>query len=161
MKAALAFLAFLLAGFVPAGAAAPPFDPFQETGIDALPDARAPMNMRFQDEGARTVTLAQAGEGRPILLVPVLHDCPNICEVTLEGMAQAIRAQPFRPGRDFTLVAFGIAARERPEAARATHRRLAKALPFPAGGGVHALPGTQAALHAVADALPSRSAFNP
>lgn len=161
MKIASLFLVLLVAGIVLAGAAVPPFDPFKETAIDAPPGAKVPMGERFSDEDGRSVTLAQIGKGKPILLVPVLHDCPNICEVTLEGLAQAIGAQPFRPGSDFTLVAFGIDARETPASARRSLQHLAKAFPFLAGGGVHGLTGSEAAIRTVTDALGYRFAFNP
>ena len=84
------------------------FDPFRMAGIDRRAEARVPLDLAFRDETGARVTLDAVAAGKPILLAPVVHDCPNICGVTLAGLAQAVRAQPLEPGEDFSLVAFGI-----------------------------------------------------
>ncbi|MBE7186634.1 MAG: SCO family protein [Methylobacterium mesophilicum] len=164
MKAAALLALLLVLGLLQAvrAEAAAPFDPFKETAIDSRRDAGVPTGLHFRDEAGRGVTLAELSAGKPMLLVPVLHDCPNICGVTLEGLAQAIEAQHFRAGSDFVLVAFGIDPRETPDSAARSLARLAKAFPaLVRGGGVHALTGDETSIHAVTDALGYRYAFNP
>ncbi|MBE7185718.1 MAG: SCO family protein [Methylobacterium mesophilicum] len=157
----LAWLLLCLALAAPAYAVAPAFDPFAETGIDPQPNAAAPLERIFTDETGARVTLTEIARDKPILLVPVLHDCPNICGVTLQGMAQAIAAQNFRPGRDFTLIAFGIDPREKPESAARSLRDLGKAFPsLLASGGMHALTGSEEDIRSVTNALGYRYAFN-
>ncbi|MGE0744818.1 MAG: SCO family protein [Rhodospirillales bacterium] len=136
-----------------AGSPARAFDPFREAGIDQRPGAAIPLDLSFRDEAGRPATLRALAAGRPILLVPVLHDCPNICGVTLSGLMQAVRAQPFVPGRDFALVAFGIDPREGPAAAEASLATLRRAFPRVAPDGIHAVTGDAAAIAAVTDAL--------
>ncbi|PHQ63609.1 MAG: SCO family protein [Sphingobium sp.] len=134
------------------------FDPFGEAGIDERPGAAIPMDAPFTRADGRPATLKQLGDGKPILLIPVLHNCPNICGVTLAGVADAIAAQPLRPGRDFTLVAFGIDPEEGPEDAAHDLARLRAH----AGEGApaFALTGSAEAIHAVTGALGYRYAWD-
>jgi protein SCO1/2 len=138
-------LALLLIVLAPSAFA---FDPFAKAGIDRLPNAAVPLDAMFRDETGRKLTLRAAGEGRPILLVPVMHRCPNICGLTLAGIGEAVQLQKFVSGRDFTLIAFGIDPREGP--AEATQSIEGLRQNFPALlAGVHGLTGDAASIAAV------------
>lgn len=141
-------------------AAAQGFDPFGEAGIDARPGARVPIDAGFQDSTGRAVSLRGLAGGKPVLLVPVLHNCPNLCGVTLAGLADAVVAQPLRPGRDFALVIFGIDPKEGPDdAARDVAalriRRSGRML-----GPVASLVGDAAAVRAVTHSIGYRYAWD-
>ena len=153
MKLLLALLLIVLA---PSAFA---FDPFAKTGIDRRPNAAVPLDTAFRDETGRALTLREAGEGRPILLVPVVHRCPNICGLTLAGIGEAVQLQKFVSGRDFTLIAFGIDPREGPEAAAQSIAGLRQN--FPAlQAGVHGLTGDAASIAAVVQPLGYRYAWD-
>jgi protein SCO1/2 len=142
MRALLALLLIVLAS--PSFA----FDPFAKAGIDRRPNAAAPLDTAFRDETGRAVTLRAAGGGRPILLVPVMHRCPNICGLTLAGIGEAVQLQKFVSGRDFTLIAFGIDPREGPAEAALSIDGLRQN--FPAlQAGVHGLTGDAPSIAAV------------
>ncbi|WP_150293928.1 SCO family protein [Sphingobium estronivorans] len=123
------------------------FDPFGEARIDGRPGARIPMDAPFLDAQDRPTSLRALAAGKPVLLVPVLHHCPNICGATLAGVAQAIAGQRLRPGRDFTLVAFGIDPREGPQAARDDLAQIRDRT------GVHALTGQREAVRRITEAI--------
>jgi protein SCO1/2 len=159
MKRLLAFLLLVLFQASPLDAAAP-FDPFGEATIDDRPGAQIPLDERFRDAQGQVTTLRRIADGRPLLLVPVLHDCPNICGVTLAGLLDAVDGQRhFRAGRDFTVVAFGIDPREGPADARADLQRLAEQHPGGTGRPV-ATTGDESAIRAVTDALGYRYAWD-
>lgn len=147
-------LLFLLLLAAPARA----LDPFRDAGIDHLSDAAVPMDTPFREADGTPVTLRAIAAGRPILLAPVQHDCPNLCGLTLAGLAQAIAAQHFAAGRDFAVVAFGIDPREGPAEARAALDRLAATFP---GLPMHALTGAAPDVAAVTAALGYRYAWDP
>ena len=149
-------LALLLIALATPAAA---FDAFAAAGIDARPGANVPLDRPFFDESGRTVTLAGISGGRPIVLAPVLHACPNICGVTLAGLAQAIAQQPYRAGTDFALVAFGIDPMETTADAAGSLDRLRQA--FPEVADIHGLTGAAADVEAVTDALGYRYAWDP
>jgi protein SCO1/2 len=135
------------------------FNPFQSTGIDRKPDVVVPLDIPFTDETGRRITLRALGADRPILLIPVLHKCPNICGVTLSGVTDAIAAQRYRPGSDFSLIAFGIDPKETPAVAASSLVELRRRFPKMAGA-VHALTGDEPSIHAVTDALGYRYAWD-
>jgi protein SCO1 len=144
-----AFLFLMLLAVGPASA----FDAFSVAGIDQRPGARVPLDLTFRDERGAPVTLRTLGQGKPVLLAPVLHNCPNICGVTLSGLIEAVRAQSFAAGRDFVIVAFGIDPREgQAEAAKSLSdlRRVFSKLP---ANGIHALTGDASSIRTVTDAL--------
>ncbi len=140
--------------------AAPAFglDAFKATGIDRRDGAVVPLDRPFRDADGETVTLSALARGRPIVLVPVVHACPNICGVTLSGLAQAILAGPYRPGRDFVLVAFGIDPAEGPAEAKAAQDQLARS--FPELGPTRSLTGSATDVAAVTQALGYRYAWD-
>lgn len=151
MRRRLAMLAPLLI-------AAAPFDPFGTATIVERPGAAIPLDGRFTDAGGHATTLRAAAAGRPILLAPVLHDCPNFCGVTLDGLLAAVATVAPRPG-DVAVIALGIDPREGPAQAAASLRRLAKRQP--GAPRVTALTGSDAAIRQVTDALGYRYAFDP
>ncbi len=154
MTRALLLLAALLL------AAAAPFDPFARARIDEHPGAQVPMTGALVDESGANATLARLGAGRPILLAPVLHDCPNLCGVTLDGLASAMREAGIRADDDASVIAFGIDPHETPADARGSLGRLTGRYPELAGR-IHATTGGEGAIHAVTDALGYRYAYDP
>lgn len=151
-------LALVLLLFLPLPALA--FNPFEAMAIDQKPDARVPFDLPFVDENGQETTLRKLVSGKPVLLVPVLHNCPNICGVTLAGLMEAVEAQSFRPGRDFTIIAFGIDPKEGPADAARSLGELRKRFSLTAASGVHALTGTGESIRAVTDALGYRYAWD-
>jgi protein SCO1/2 len=138
-----------------------PNDPFDSASIVERPGAAIPLDGRFLDQDGRATTLRRIAGGKPLLITPVQHECPNICGVTLVGIAGAIDAQArYRPGRDFAIVALGIDPREGPVQARDDLRRLAEQRPDGAAWQPVALTGSAAAIHAVTDALGYRYAWS-
>jgi protein SCO1/2 len=153
---ALAAAAALACGH--AQARVEPFDPFGAAGVDPKPGAQAPLDGAFRDAQGRAVTLRQLAHGKPLVIAPVQHHCPNICGLTLEGLRDAVAGQGYAPGRDFTVVALGIDPKEGPADAVASERHLAGAAGAP---GIYALVGGEAQIRQVTDALGYRYAFDP
>jgi protein SCO1 len=156
MRRLLLALGLLVFG---AGSAAA-LDPFKAAGIDRKPDARAPLDLAFKDERGAATTLRELSGGRPMLLVPVQHQCPNICGITLAGLLQAVASQSQRPGFDFTIVAFGIDPKETPRDAAESLGRLLQAFPAFPRDAIHGLTGTAANVAAVTGALGYRYAWD-
>lgn len=139
--------------------AAAPFDPFGAATIDDKRGAAVPLDDMFRDQMGRPVTLRQVAAGRPILLAPVLHDCPNFCGVTLDNLAAAVeKAAP--SASSAAVIAFGIDPREGPVAAATDVRKIAASHPG-AGARIVALTGSEAAIRHVTNALGYQYAFDP
>lgn len=155
IRALLLALAIFLAA-TPAGAQQ--FDPFNEAKIDEKPGAAIPLGASFRDAGGQPVTLKQLTDGKPLLLVPVLHECPNFCGVTLAGLVGAIRDLP--PDKRFTTIAFGIDPREGPRDAAEGLSRLEAQTGQPLPASFYAVTGDRAAISQVTDALGYRYAWD-
>lgn len=135
------------------------FDPFSVAHIEQRPGAAVPLDTVFRDADGKPITLRQAGAGKPILLAPVLHRCPNICGLTLAGIAEAVQLQKFVSGRDFAFVAFGLDPREGPTEATVSLEGLRKN--FPAlQEGVHGLTGDAADIAGVLKPIGYRYAWD-
>lgn len=147
MKWPLLLPTFLLA------IAAAPFDPFGAADIDEHPGAMIPIDTVFRASDGHPASLRQMAHGRAILLVPVLHDCPNFCGVTLDGLARALEARP----ANAAVIAFGIDPRESTRAAQGDLARVAQRHRIP----VMATTGDAASIRKVTDAMGYRYAYDP
>ena len=160
MMRILALLVVAVALMVAPKAGAAMFDPFAAATIEARPGIRVPLDGTFLDEAVRPVSLRSLAGGRPIVLAPVLHNCPNICGVTLGALSDAVAMQPLEP--DFAVIGFSIDPREKPMDAAAALAALADR---EGGAGaphaIHALTGEAGEIHLVTDALGYRYAFDP
>jgi protein SCO1/2 len=150
---ALLFAVWSLAARAPA---AQPFDPLGLAAIRPPPGARAPMDLAFVDQDGRRTTLRRIAGGKPLLLVPVQHRCPNLCGLTLEGLNAAMAGQRLRPGRDFAVAAVGIDPREGPADAALSVQRLAPA----AGKAARGLVGDAVSIAALTHAIGYRYAWD-
>jgi protein SCO1/2 len=137
------------------------FDPLTAARIDRRPNAQIPMDQALLDRTGQTSSLRAVAGGRPILLVPVQYECPNICGVTLAGLLQAITRQKFKPDADFTLVTFGIDPAESPPDAAKLAARLGAEFPSIPPDTIHGLTGRAADIAAMTDALGYRYAWDP
>ena len=129
------------------------FDPFHEARIDRKPGVSIPMDGRFLDQTGKIVTLRGLAAGKPLLLVPVLHECPNFCGVTLAGISQALPRLPSGTEQGFATVAFGIDPREGPRDAQADLTRLKSQTGHSIPPRTYALTGDAATIRNVTDAL--------
>ena len=153
------FLALLAIALLATGAV-DPNDPFKAASIEERRGAAIPLDLPFVASTGQAVTLRRLAGGKPLLIAPVQHECPNICGVTLAGIADAIDGQAkYTPGRDFAIVALGIDPREGPAQAQEDLKRLAAQRPDGAWQPV-ALTGSDEAVHAVTDALGYRYAWS-
>jgi protein SCO1 len=120
------------------------------------PDASVPLDVEFQDEEGRTVRLGDYFKSqRPVLLALVYYRCPMLCNLTLNGVVQAIKPINLTPGRDFEIVTVSFDPREGPELAKAKKENYIKELGnSEAAEGWHFLTSSRpAAARAVGDAI--------
>jgi len=141
-------------------AAAQPFDPFGKASIVERPGTRVPIDAPLTDSSGRPTNLRALAQNRPMLLVPVLHNCPNLCGVTLAGITDAVSAQTLRPGQDFALVALSIDPREHPGDAAADLARLRERPSARDMAGISALVGPGSSIAAITRAIGYRYAWD-
>ena len=124
------------------------------------PNAQVPLDIEFHDEDGRTVRLGDFFKpDRPVLLVLVYFQCPMLCNLTLNGVVEAIRPLRLTPGKDFEIVTVSFDPREGPELAKAEEGELREGAGQARGRRRLALPDQQPAGSGPAGcATPSASA---
>jgi protein SCO1/2 len=122
---------------------APP-DLLQRVGFDQDLGARVPMDGMFRDAHGNPVTLRALAQGRPTLLVPGYFHCANLCGIVRAGVANAVEASGFAPGKQFNVVLVSIDPRDTPKSALATKRNDAFAHPGAYVQQWHYLTGPEA-----------------
>ena len=125
------FLALLAIALLATGAV-DPNDPFKAASIEERRGAAIPLDLPFVASTGQAVTLRRLAGGKPLLIAPVQHECPNICGVTLAGIADAIDGQAkYTPGgtspssRSASTRAKGLRRRKRISSASLRNVRMA------------------------------------
>lgn len=135
----------------------------REVGFDQNLDAPLPLDLVFQDETGRAVTLGDYfGEGKtPVILSLVYYECPMLCPMTLQGLASSLKALEWSAGEDFQVVLVSIDPGEGLEAA-AKAEVLAVSRYGRAGteDGWHFLTGSEAAIERLAEAVGFRYVYD-
>jgi protein SCO1/2 len=90
---------------------------------------RVPLDARFRDHTGKPVVLGDLVRGDvPVLVTFNYSSCPQLCDVQLKGLVQALAAARLEPGAQFRLVTVILAPGEPPERAARTRAQYVKAL---------------------------------
>lgn len=132
-------------------------------GIEQKLDQQAPLELVFRDEAGRAVPLASFFRtGKPVLLALVYYRCPMLCTQILNGVASALKAVSFNPGRDFEVVAVSIDPKDTPELAAAKKQMYVKRYGRPdTANGWHFLTGDETSIKPLADAVGFHYQYDP
>ena len=87
-------------------------DPARGVGFDPHLGTQLPRGVEFADDSGRVVTLPQALDGKPAVLVLGYLACRDLCPTTLAGVTQALQAGGLAPGRDYRALFVSIDPRE-------------------------------------------------
>lgn len=114
---------FALAPFLPGSkTASGSAIPAQLQGVGITEHLGAPVDIRglhFTDESGKPVVLSDYfRKGHPVILTLVYYECPNLCNLLLNGLVSSLRKLDWTAGRQFELVTVSIDPRETPELAR-------------------------------------------
>ncbi|MGC8667738.1 MAG: SCO family protein [Chthonomonadales bacterium] len=138
-----------------------PIDLGKQVGLDQKLNAQVPLNVTFQDETGATVPLGKYFGSKPVVLVLPFYTCPGICALELDGMVKAFRGLDLAMGKDYEVVTISINPKETPALAAAKHSEYASLYAKPgADTGWHFLVGTDANIHAVANAVGFRYVYD-
>jgi len=89
-----------------------------ETGIIEQLGGQLNLDLKFRDEAGKEVTLREViVPNRPFLLAPVYYTCPNLCNLTLNGVTELLKELKLKLGSDFSVISYSIKPEETPELA--------------------------------------------
>lgn len=132
----------------------------RSVGIEQKMGAQVPVDLPFNDESGRTVTLREF-LGKPVILALVYYQCPSLCNMILNGVVRSVRNLRMTAGDEYQVVAVSFDPRETPEMASAKKLSYVKEYNRPGSEkGWHFLTGAEASSKTLADAVGFRYSFD-
>ena len=108
--------------------------------------------LHFKDESGKDVQLASFFKpGKPVILAMVYYECPNLCNMLLNGLSDSLKTLDWTPGTQFDIVAVSINPKETPDLAAKKKAAYIKAYGRPASvSGWHFLTGEESQIKRLA-----------
>ncbi|MDQ3011745.1 MAG: SCO family protein [Acidobacteriota bacterium] len=134
----------------------------KDVGIDQLLNNQVPLDLEFKDETGRTVKLGEYFKGKPVVLSLVYYDCPQLCNMVLNGLMNVLKTLPMQPGKDFEAVTVSFDPKEKPELAAQKRDTYLQKLANPdANNGWHFLTGEEEAIKLLTRSVGFRFVWDP
>jgi len=137
-------------------------DELEGLGIFHQGGAQVPLDLSFTDEQGQTVTLADYFDGeKPVILTLVYYNCPMLCNILLDRFVVGLKELDWTAGQEFRIVTVSIDPRDHSadSAKKKAHQIENYGRPS-ATSGWHFLTGEDADIHALADVVGFRYAFD-
>lgn len=68
-----------------------------------------PLNLEFVDDHGQPVKIGNYfNHDKPVILIMAYYTCPKLCNLVMNGVADAARQLKWIPGKDYTLVTVSI-----------------------------------------------------
>jgi protein SCO1/2 len=134
----------------------------ENVGIDQKIGQQLPLDAFFTDDHGRRVRLGDYfGGQRPVVLALAYFECPMLCTQVLNEMTGSLKTVSFDAGKDFDVVVISINPKEGPKLAAQKKQAYVEHYGRPqTADGWHFLTGSDPQIHAVADALGFRYAYD-
>lgn len=158
MKRIFLFAMALIAPFTSVGAPSL----ITKAGFDQRLNETVPMDVRLQNDQGQTVQLGHYLKAHPAILLPAYYGCPNLCPLTLEGLAESLGQVSAKIQKDYQVVAVSIDPRETPSLA--ADKKTALTARFPGleiADRWHFLTGEDDEIRRLMRAIGFRYAYDP
>lgn len=132
----------------------------RNVGIEQKMGAQVPVDIPFNDESGRPVTLSQYLH-KPVILALVYYQCPSLCNMVLNGVVRSVRSLQMTAGDEYEVVAVSFDPHETQEMAAAKKASYVKEYNREGSeNGWHFLTGAEASSKTLADAVGFRYAYD-
>jgi protein SCO1 len=134
----------------------------RDVGFDQRLNTQIPFDLVFQDETGRMVRLGDFFDTRPVILTLAYYECPMLCGLGLDGLAQSLRALSFSVGEQFVVLTVSFDARDTSARAAAKKAQLLRSYARPgAAQGWHFLTGDEASIRQLTQTVGFRYVYDP
>lgn len=141
--------------------AAPVSGPPRDIGFDQNIGRPLPLDTPFKDETGKDVLLGDYFGRKPVVLSLAYHECPMLCGMGQNGLANSLKAVTLEPGTDFEIITLSFNPEETPELAASKKREYVARLGRPgAEAGWHFLTGTEENIRKITKAAGFRYAYD-
>lgn len=125
-----------------------------------------PLSLTFTDEHGAAVRLsdffAPGGSARPVILVPGYYRCPMLCDLTRNGLVDAMNELDWSAGKEFTVLFVSINPDEEPDIASVKKEAYLSQYPREgAAEGLHFLTGDSQSIKLLTDAVGFGYRYDP
>lgn len=116
---------------------------------------RIPLDIEFTNDEGKKVKLAEYfHQGKPVVIVLAYYNCPMLCTLVLNGVADAAKQNKWMPGKEYQIVTISIDTTETAELAGLKRKRYLDYLAKPdADAGWRFHVGEQSQITRLANAL--------
>ena len=126
----------------------------REVGFDQRLGSVIPLDLMFRDEAGQVVRLGDYFGTRPVILTMAYYECPMLCGLVLDGLAQSLRGLSFNVGEQFVVVTVSIDPRDTPAHAAAKKVQALRSYARPgAAEGWHFLSGEDGSIRQLTEAI--------
>jgi protein SCO1/2 len=140
----------------------PPDKVVKEISIDQNLGAQLPLDLAFRDESGATVALRDYFGPKPVILSLVYYRCPQLCNMSLNGMLSAFKVLRPSIGADYQVVTVSFDPTETPDLARAKKQNYVKQYNRSgAEGGWHFLTGDAEPIAKLTETVGFRYYYDP
>lgn len=147
---------------LPAPPITPPDKVVKEISIDQNLGAQLPLDLQFRDESGQVVTLRDHFGKKPVILSLVYYRCPQLCNMSLNGMLAAFKALTPSIGSDYAVITVSFDPSETPDLARAKQQNYVRQYGRPgAENGWHFLTGEAPEIKSLTETVGFRYHYDP
>ena len=147
---------------IPAPKPAPPNEVVEQISIDQKLGGQLPLGLTFRDESGRTVKLGDYFDKKPVILSLVYFRCPQLCNMSMNGMLAAFMALTPSIGTDFEVLTVSFDPNETPELAAAKKKTYVNEYKREgADAGWHFLTGDAESITRLTEAVGFRYYYDP
>jgi protein SCO1/2 len=116
----------------------------RRAGFEARNNAQLPLDAILTDEQGNQVALSSYFKDRPVILTFVYYNCPMLCNIILNSVADTLKEIDYQIGRDYRIVTISFDHSEGHELAAAKKQTYLDYLGVPgAADGWHFLTGDE------------------
>lgn len=132
-----------------------------QVGLDQRLHEFIPLDLVFWDETGKQVRLQDYFGSKPVILTLAYYDCPNLCQLVLNGLVRTLRALSLTVGEHFTVLTVSINPDDTPALAAARQAQYVRGYGrAEAANGWHFLTGQPEAIQRLTQAVGFRYAYD-
>ena len=138
-------------------------DPLSAASLEQRLGSQVPLDLQFTNSKGEKVRLADLMQNdRPVVLNLVYFECPMLCNMTMDGLLETLRAIDFEIGQDFDIITLSFDSREGPKLAAGKKKSVLKAYGKPeAGANWHFLTGEKDTIRTLTDSVGFQFQYDP
>ena len=91
----------------------------RNVGFDQKLNEQVPLDLTFRNEDGRAVKLGEYFGKKPVILMFMYYECPNLCPLALDGLIKSLKPLSFTVGTEFDVLTISVDPSEEPRLAAA------------------------------------------